>query len=129
MSYKLFLDDERFPSTALHGGLLERDSELYTNDSDWVIVRNYKEFINHIIEHGKPIYVSFDHDLADIQYKDVTPSWAYYEKTGYDCARFLVDYCIDNKRRFPMYQVHSANPIGKENIKGYIENAKKHFPI
>jgi hypothetical protein len=47
------------------------------------------------------------------------------EKTGYDCAKWLVDYCIDNQANLPDYLVHSANPIGKKNIESYLENFKK----
>ncbi len=68
------------------------------------------------MDNGLPEYVSFDHDLADI-------SDSHKEKTGYDCVKWLVDYCIDNKIiKFPNYQVHSANPIGKKNITSYVEN-------
>jgi len=59
------------------------------------------------------------------------------EKTGYDCAKWLVDYFYDNhpeyilmsrgekkneKIPFPTVYVHSANPIGAANIMGYINN-------
>jgi hypothetical protein len=57
------------------------------------------------------------------------------EKTGYDCAKWLVNYYYDNyetlesraeKKRsgivFPQIFTHSANPIGAANIMGYINN-------
>jgi hypothetical protein len=57
------------------------------------------------------------------------------EKTGYDCAKWLVNYYYDNyetpesraeKKRsgivFPRVFTHSANPIGAANIMGYINN-------
>ena len=50
-------------------------------------------------------------------------------KTGYDCAKWLVDYCVEKGKKFPDYVVHSMNPPGKERIIGYIENAKKNLGI
>lgn len=118
---RLFLDDERFPQTALNGGLVAFDGDLYKNDSDWFIARNYNEFVTYITESGIPDYVSFDHDLADIKVDG--------EKTGYDCAKWLADYCFDNGFKLPKYQVHSANNVGKKNIQDYLKNASKHFNI
>ena len=48
------------------------------------------------------------------------------EKTGYDCAKWLVDYCMDNGLKLPEFEVHSMNPAGGENIRMYLENFKKH---
>ena len=129
MGKRIFIDDERFPQTALMGGLLVFDMDLYKNDSDWVIVRNYEEFVDEVTKSGLPEYVSFDHDLADISYSNGKMSWSYREMTGYDCAKWLVDHCYDNGFKLPKYQVHSANSVGKENIQNYLNNAKKHLNI
>ena len=51
------------------------------------------------------------------------------ENTGLDCAKWLVEYCLDNNTKLPDYIVHSANPAGKENIEKYLFNAKKHLYI
>lgn len=142
MSYHLFLDDERSP-----------------RDVTWVniprvpydIVRNYDEFVACIRIWGKlPVFVTFDHDLADEHYRhmltdttlnrhtafiaddegglNVTFDYG-AEKTGFDCAKWLVQYCIDNKLKFPEYEVHSMNPVGAERIRQYIEWAKKKMDI
>jgi 2-hydroxy-3-keto-5-methylthiopentenyl-1-phosphate phosphatase len=47
------------------------------------------------------------------------------EKTGYHAAKWLCNYCQENKIKFPEYYVHSFNQIGKENIIGYIENYRQ----
>jgi hypothetical protein len=47
------------------------------------------------------------------------------EKTGMDCAKWLVDYCIDNKKELPDYVVHSMNPAGRENIKSLLDQFKE----
>jgi hypothetical protein len=48
-------------------------------------------------------------------------------KSGYDCAKWLVDYCIDHDLQIPDLNIQSANPVGKENINGLLNNAKKHL--
>ena len=125
--YKLFLDDERDPKQV---------KWVQMPLGPWVIVRNYDQFVKHIMEHGLPSFVSFDHDLADEHYRpsmynkdkhysNYYTDGTFKEKTGYHCAQWLVDYCMNNNKPFPEYQVHSMNPIGVENIRGYIENYKK----
>jgi hypothetical protein len=44
------------------------------------------------------------------------------EKTGMDCARFLVAESMNTNIPLPVIYVHSANPIGAANIMGYINN-------
>ena len=112
MSYNLFLDDERFP----------RDVKwVELPPVVWFIVRSYDEFVKLVTEKGCPNIVTFDHDLADAHYRGQESS----EKTGYDCAKWLVSYCMNGETIFPKYYVHSLNPIGKENIITYIESYKR----
>ena len=49
----------------------------------------------------------------------------FIEKTGYECAKWLVDYCIKNYYDLPGFIVHSMNPVGKMNIELYLNNFKK----
>ena len=88
-------------------------------DCEVIWVKNYNEFTFWVKENGLPDGINFDHDLADISLKE--------EKTGYDCAKWLVDYCLETNNKIPTYYVHSANPIGTKNIISYLENAKKHI--
>lgn len=136
MRYNLFLDDERIPRNV---------TWVHLPNLDWIIVRNYDEFVKHIVSFGLPETVSFDHDLADEHYKhmitdnslnghtafvdddlgglNVTFDYG-AEKTGYDCAKWLVDFCIERSLKFPPYTVHSMNPVGAERIRQYIEWAR-----
>lgn len=131
----LFLDDERLPEEAAeymhpHYGYMYRTNE-------WHVVRNYEQFVEHIANYGLPEFISFDHDLADIHYRlvDRNIPWHIYYKTdrnkteytGFDCAKWLVDYCMDNKLKIPEYVVHSKNTVGSENISIYLKNAIKHM--
>lgn len=115
----LFLDDIRYPIEAYH--YTKQDIFLR---NDWHIVRSYKQFVSWILEKGLPEMISFDHDLADEDYlkKD---SLDLAEKTGYDCAKWLIEYCMDNELDLPKFYSHSMNPVGKENILNLLENFKK----
>ena len=116
MSYNLFLDDVRKP--------------MYLGDTrSWEVVRSYDEFVNYIEKNGLPILISFDHDLAPEHYQHghttKFESFDYNvvrEKTGYHCADWLVNYCLDNKLQLPDFQVHSMNPCGRENIEKLLSN-------
>ncbi|SMO91840.1 hypothetical protein SAMN06265171_11235 [Chryseobacterium rhizoplanae] len=112
----LFLDDIRYPIEAYH---YTRQDIFLRND--WHIVRNYEQFVNRILEKGLPEMISFDHDLADLEQY----SQEFVEKTGYDCAKWLIEYCMDNYLDLPQFYSHSMNPVGKENIISLLKNFKK----
>lgn len=128
---KIYLDDMRTPV-----------------DKNWVVVRNYDEFVSKITEVGlgNIELISLDHDLGDTAmgeyFRNVAKNYILdysniEEKTGYDCCKWLVNHFYDkNPKRldmnridkksypikFPEVVVHSANPIGSGNMMGYINN-------
>lgn len=118
----LWLDDVRDP--------LQNDWLVFSpiTPTEVVWVKSYKEFINWINERGLPEAICFDHDLADISYNPEKGQsmFVYHEKTGYDCAKWLIDYCLDNNLDLPLYNIQSANPVGKVNIDGCLKNYIKH---
>ena len=124
---RLFLDDCRQPIDCSHYMyLFGTDCTIY--HKEWDIVKNYDEFINYIKENGLPDIIIFNHDLADIvpsdsDFKIVVCNWN--EKTGLDCTKWLIDYCMDNDLDLPEYIVHSMNPSGCENIISLLKNFKK----
>ena len=129
---KLFLDDIRSPKDAI--GLVPSHMNQFYWANDWDLVRSHDEFVDWIVTNGVPDFVSFDHDLADEHYDEFInlrdrsfEGYVPMEKTGYESAKWLVDHCLDKGVGLPEYQVHSANPVGKANIQGYLENAKKHL--
>jgi hypothetical protein len=100
---------------------------------NWEVVRNYDEFVSHIKIHGLENYevISLDHDLGEgamvEYYTNVKPNYELDynripEKTGMDCARWLVAESMHTKIPLPAIYVHSANPIGAANIMGYVNN-------
>jgi hypothetical protein len=113
--YKLFLDDIRYPKDV---------TWVSIPDGPWVVVRNYNQFVEHITKNGLPDFIAFDHDLADEHYGANPNKSSFTEKTGYSCAKWLVEYCMDYDKKFPDYVVHSMNTIGKLNIMGLVENFK-----
>lgn len=125
-NYNLFLDDERVPSSV---SWMEIPDNI-----EWTIVRTYSEFVAIIIKCGLPNSISFDHDLGNSAYKEFFRAHAgdkiinygnIREQTGYDCAKWLAQYCIDNKVPIPQYYLHSKNYIGCENIRSILESARK----
>lgn len=132
---RIYLDDVRTPAS------LE-------NENDWIVVRNYSEFLAKVEAIGLENIdiISLDHDLGPSAmteyFEHVSPHYELdysriTEKTGYDCAKWLVEHFYqknpanlnaariikkESKFDFPQVYVHSANPIGSANIMGYINN-------
>jgi hypothetical protein len=113
---RLYLDDVRTPLS-----------------NDWIVARNYDEFVNVLNLHGLDSFevISLDHDLGDDAmveyYTNVKNNFTLdynniQEKTGYDCCKFLVNLSMVNNIPLPQIYVHSANPIGSANMMGYINN-------
>ena len=113
----LYLDDIRIPK-----------------DSSWQVVKDYTEFVSHIRLNGLENYelISLDHDLGEQAtnefYKNTQPNYTLNydnivnEKTGLDCAKWLVAESMTKNIPLPQIYVHSANPIGSANIMGYVNN-------
>lgn len=126
MYYNLFLDDERRPKDV---------NWVDLPPVQWIIARSYADFVRLISSQGLPENISFDHDLADAHYKDVISGKGvinydtYTEKTGYHCAQWLVEYCMDKKLPLPTCYIHTMNPIGKENIQSLLDSYRKSCKI
>lgn len=101
MSYNLFLDDYRNPN------------EFLKDTRTWEVVRNYDEFVRMIERRGLPQFISWDHDLS---FEDQNKTVGFIQKTGYDCACWLIEYCMRTEQSIPEYQIHSMNRIGRIRI-------------
>jgi hypothetical protein len=99
--YSMYLDDIRNPKTKPPVG------------DEWVVVRSVVDALSIIITMRYPSHISFDHDLG----KDAL--------TGYDLAKKLVEMDVEGDYvTFPRnftYNVHSANPVGRDNIIGLLD--------
>ena len=110
----IFLDDERKPGDV---------TWVTLPSAEWTIVRNYDEFVKLLDSLDEaPEFIAFDHDLADAHYKGDFSNP--FEKTGMDCAKALFNICLDRGWKLPEFAVHSLNPSGRENINGYLNQAK-----
>ena len=113
---RLYLDDIRTPV-----------------DDDWIVVRNYDEFVAQIKLNGLGNFevISLDHDLGEgamvEYYTNVKNNYMLdynniNERTGMDCCHYLVSESMNQKIPLPQIYIHSANPIGAANMMGYINN-------
>jgi len=122
---RLYLDDVRSPK--------DPNNEWVDGVPQWEVVRSYDEFVAHIQKNSLENYevISLDHDLGETAmkefYNNVHPNYTLdynniAEKTGYDCAKWLVAESMRTGVPLPQIYTHSANPIGSANIMGYINN-------
>lgn len=115
--HKMFLDDIRVPRD-----IFKMSGDFAYLDKSWIVVRNYAEFVMHLDKCQRrgilPSTISFDHDIGTN--RDGS------EMSGLDCAKWLVQFCMNHSRRLPKFKVHSNNPCGRENIYGLLNNFKRH---
>lgn len=93
----------------------------------WTVVRSYDEFVSTINSRGLPEHVSFDSDLHESHYslyiKCVQegrinfPYDSCSPKTGWHCAKWLREYCLDKGLRLPHYTIHTLNRYAQIDIK------------
>lgn len=116
MKTLLFLDDYRNPL-----GFIDDDYDKGTwltfspieQPFNTVWVKNYREFTEWINKNGLPDAICFDNSLGE-------------ELTGYDCAKWLVDYCLDNNiKELPLYASQSSEPHSRSLIIGLLDNFKE----
>jgi len=93
----LWLDDERDPS--------DSQWQVYFPVSQPIVhwVKSFDEFVDWISKNGLPEAICFDHDLG-------------VGLNGFDAAKWLTAYCLENRAVLPAWNIQSANPIGKCNI-------------
>lgn len=135
MKKLLWVDDIRNPHRDIKW--LIKFAPKFEGEVIWI--KNYNDFVKWIENNGFPDKICFDHDLG---FKiDALPfgvkhlAHLFYRmigmqpknsKSGYDCCKWIVDYCLDNNiildTRF-VYQ--TDNPVGKENMVTLIDNFKR----
>ena len=100
MTYNLYLDDIRNPPA----------------DRDWLVCRSSQEALARIVENGMPSFFSFDHDLGE-------------DDTTMVFLRRLVNEVWDGVSVPPEYQIHSANPVGVQNIRSFMDSWRKSMSL
>jgi hypothetical protein len=125
MSYNLFLDDKRNPNDIWN----HQKSPEYAV-YNWIVVKDFSSFTDTIQDNGIPLRISFDHNLCDEHIMESStkkiPYESYRQKTGYDCALWLVEYCLDFDINLPKYKVHAEKGVGRKNIENLLDNFDKY---
>jgi hypothetical protein len=119
----LFLDDWRYPIDCTTY-MFRRGVDCRIYHDNWIVVRSYGDFIEHVLINGVPNVISFDYDLADVEeLREELPIEKWFDLdnnriyTGGDCANWLRSYCNSNGLELPEIIIHSANPDGSVEIK------------
>lgn len=87
--------------------------ELNVHNSKIIFVSNYNSFCNYIKINGLPKAINFKYTLES-------------SKNGYDCALWLVNYCIDYNLRVPIWAINSSHP-DKDKINKLLLNYNKFY--
>ena len=103
MKTLLWLDDIRNPFVA--DWRMQYAPQFAYGEGETTWVKSYDEFTKWITENGLPYMIAFDHDLGqDVANDKVAAGMSKRksrrekrtEMSGFECAKWLVDYCIDN---------------------------------
>jgi NAD+-processing family protein with receiver domain len=108
MTYRLFIDDERFPA---------EDGKV------WIVARSSAEAILLFYNLGAPKFISFDHDLGGKDTAIIYVDWII------EATLDLLELGIDpGLIRFPTeYTIHSQNPIGAADIEAKMKRFIYHL--
>jgi len=102
--YYLFLDDDR----KVTDDYCQERIPIELKGVKWRHVKSYDQFVDVVVDgflRGRfPAHVAFDHDLG---------KWS---KTGLECAKWLMDFCLSNGLTLPSFSSHSTNAPGREAI-------------
>ena len=107
----IFLDDYRQPNKYINMNL-NRVYQAYDANEFYALVDKLYKKYNRIDE------VWFDHDLGPVE-----------KGNGLDCAKYLVNFCIEHDMPLPQYHIQSANPVGSCNIDSYLKSYLKSLTI
>ena len=86
--YNIFLDDTRKPRDV---------TWAYLPPEKYLITKSYDAFVKAIDRKGLPKFISFDCELGE-------------DKSGLDCAKWLMEYCKKHNCDLPSYMIHSQSP-------------------
>lgn len=110
----IWLDDERNPNDPQWQAWQVRWSPIGHIGVDVVWLKSHRELVIYLASNPLPDAICFDHDLGE-------------EKTGYDSAKYICDYCMVEDLPLPFYTSQSSNPAGKANILGILDSYRKFY--
>lgn len=112
MKTLLWLDDLREPNKYFLNKFNPCDCDISELNIVWV--KTEHEFMQYVQSNGLPDGICFDHDLGP-------------GGSGYECAKFLVEYCLGRNFDIPTYSIQSMNPVGKQAIDNLLFNYHKFY--
>ncbi len=109
---KIWLDDVRTPP-----------------DDTWIWCKNAFYCLGSIIANCDKIEkISFDHDLGQFDGKDDINNTGYYVATFIENWAFRFSEGLDVLELKPfLWEIHSANPVGRRNIEMAMRNTEKYW--
>ena len=97
----VFIDDKCNP-----GDIAGLDG--FPDNKAWKLIGSYEDFEAYLKKHGVPKFISFDFNLEQ-------------EKTGHDCAKLLIQYCLEHDiDKLPDTMSHSNLQTHRQAIEGLI---------
>lgn len=113
---KIYLDDVRFPTESYDYMIYRIGDKRDIYLEDWIIVRNYDDFVYTIERNYENIsVVSFDHDLFPDPNQTV--------KNGLACAKWMNDFYSFKKLELPIIYIHSMNRYGVQYLAEIFPNS------
>lgn len=119
--YLLFIDDERSFTDKF---VVDNYSHLYPKDIEVYTARTAQQAIQIVEKLGMCSFVSYDHDLgilANLLDKDENIEY-YVDHTVMTFLKWLSKTYWHPGMPIPEYAIHSANPIGRANIKAFMDS-------
>lgn len=92
----------------------ERPQPEDTNECQWLVAKNFHYAIT-LLEYNDFDEVSLDHDLGPASVYGNT------ELTGYHIVKWLVQRKMDGLYVPLVVKVHTANPVGRDNMQAMID--------
>lgn len=130
----LWLDDLRSPFEQDWMNWLAQYSPI-EQPYEVVWVKSYEQFVDWIKKNELPDGIAWDYDLgSDIAREKVKNGMSKTQarkekrgtKNGLQCAKWLIEYCRENKFELPPYVMQSANEDGKKLIDELLKSFIKH---
>ena len=105
--YILFIDDERTVDMV--------DQSGWPSNLPVKVARTSSEAIQIVQEEGLPAFCAFDHDLGG---DDTTMRFLHF-----------LSGVVENQNDLPDFAVHSANPVGSDNIRSFMTSLRRSFSL
>ncbi|MEO6832065.1 MAG: hypothetical protein ABI378_06920 [Chitinophagaceae bacterium] len=86
----------------------------YLSPKETIPIVDEDAFTFFIKTFGMPDFILFDDDEND--------SIHLRRRAGYDCAKFLVMYCVENDLEMPYYEVCQSSGLSRDDIERLLKN-------